>query len=85
MGNFDGGGGHIIVVLATRGPQIHLEHTHTFHVLYVIINKYTKSEPFIDILKSFREHPLISSLNKYQFTEMLFNFHKWHVCIEQVI
>ena len=29
MGNLDGGGGHIIYVLATRGPQIHLEHTHT--------------------------------------------------------
>ena len=34
MGNLDGGGGHIMYVLATRGPQTHLEHTHThkFHV-----------------------------------------------------
>jgi len=35
MGNLDGGGGHIIYVLATRGPQIHLEHTHT-HKLVVV-------------------------------------------------
>ena len=35
MGNLDGGGGHVIDVLATRGPQIHLEHTHTHtHSMY---------------------------------------------------
>ena len=33
MGNLDGGGGHIMYVLATRGPQIHLEHINSMYCM----------------------------------------------------